>query len=78
MSEPVPRWRRRAYSVEAMRALARAALPRPVFDFADGGAEDETTLRRNEAAFDGEIVTVQTANGPVEAEVREMPLMRLE
>src|SRR5262245_40305946 len=37
-----------------MRELARAALPRPVFDFADGGAEDETTLRRNEAAF-GEI-----------------------
>src|SRR5262245_23841456 len=35
-----------------MRALARAALPRPVFDFADGGAEDELTLRRNEAAFD--------------------------
>lgn len=35
-----------------MRALARAALPRPVFDFADGGAEDESTLRRNEAAFD--------------------------
>ena len=35
-----------------MRALARARLPRPVFDFADGGAEDEHTLRRNEAAFD--------------------------
>jgi L-lactate dehydrogenase (cytochrome)/(S)-mandelate dehydrogenase len=52
MIEPVPRWRRRAYSVEAMRALACAALPRPVFDFADGGAEDEVTLRRNETAFD--------------------------
>jgi len=35
-----------------MRELARAALPRPVFDFADGGAEDERTLRRNESAFD--------------------------
>jgi L-lactate dehydrogenase (cytochrome)/(S)-mandelate dehydrogenase len=34
-----------------MRLLARAALPRPVFDFADGAAEDERTLRRNEAAF---------------------------
>src|SRR5688572_24736414 len=52
MTEPVPRWRRRAYCVEAMRELARAQLPRPVFDFADGGAEDEQTLRRNEAAFD--------------------------
>ena len=45
-------WRRRAYSIAALRELARAALPKPVFDFADGGAEDEWTLRRNEAAFD--------------------------
>jgi L-lactate dehydrogenase (cytochrome)/(S)-mandelate dehydrogenase len=52
MTEPVPSWRRRAYSIAAMRMLARARLPRPVFDFADGGAEDEFTLRRNEAAFD--------------------------
>ena len=34
------------------RAWRARALPRPVFDFADGGAEDERTLRRNEAAFD--------------------------
>jgi L-lactate dehydrogenase (cytochrome) len=47
-------WQRRGYSIAAVRELARAALPRPVFDFADGGAENETTLRRNEAAF-GEI-----------------------
>ena len=52
MSEAAPAWRKRAYSIDAMRELARAALPRPVFDFADGGAEDEHTLRRNEAAFD--------------------------
>ena len=44
-------WRRQGYNVAAMRALARRVLPRPVFDFADGGAEDERTLRRNEAAF---------------------------
>ena len=45
------RWRQRGFNVAEMRRLARAALPRPVFDFADGGAEDERTLRRNEAAF---------------------------
>jgi isopentenyl diphosphate isomerase/L-lactate dehydrogenase-like FMN-dependent dehydrogenase len=44
-------WRKRGYSVAAVRGLARAALPRPVFDFADGGAEDERTLVRNETAF---------------------------
>ena len=48
-----PAWRRQGYSIDAMRNLARAALPRPIFDFADGAAEDEHTLRRNETAFDG-------------------------
>ncbi len=52
MSALVPRWRRKAHSIAALRDLARAALPKPVFDFADGGAEDEWTLRRNETAFD--------------------------
>jgi isopentenyl diphosphate isomerase/L-lactate dehydrogenase-like FMN-dependent dehydrogenase len=32
--------------------MARRRLPRMVFDFCDGGAEDEVTLRRNESAFD--------------------------
>jgi isopentenyl diphosphate isomerase/L-lactate dehydrogenase-like FMN-dependent dehydrogenase len=44
-------WRRSAYSIEAVRQMARRALPHAVFDFADGGAENEYTLRRNEAAF---------------------------
>jgi L-lactate dehydrogenase (cytochrome) len=46
-----PSLARQAYSIKATRELARRALPRPVFDFSDGGAEDERTLRRNEAAF---------------------------
>jgi len=41
------------YSIKKMRELARRALPKPVFDFADGAAEDEQTLFQNEAAFDG-------------------------
>ncbi|MFN9193637.1 MAG: alpha-hydroxy-acid oxidizing protein, partial [Pseudomonadota bacterium] len=43
---------RAAWSVPALRAQAQARLPRPLFDFIDGGAEDEATLRANEAAFD--------------------------
>jgi L-lactate dehydrogenase (cytochrome)/(S)-mandelate dehydrogenase len=43
--------KRRGFSIEEMRRLAQKALPRAVFDFAEGGAEDETTLRRNETAF---------------------------
>ena len=42
----------RAYSVAAMRQLARRRLPRAVFDFVDGGAEDEIVVGRNESAFD--------------------------
>jgi isopentenyl diphosphate isomerase/L-lactate dehydrogenase-like FMN-dependent dehydrogenase len=42
---------RRGYSIGALRTLARRRLPRVVFDFCDGGAEDEQTLRDNERAF---------------------------
>ncbi|MBX6321684.1 MAG: alpha-hydroxy-acid oxidizing protein [Rhodospirillaceae bacterium] len=45
------RLRRRGYNIAALRLLAKRRLPRVVFDFVDGGAEDETTLRANEAAF---------------------------
>ena len=41
-----------AFSIEELRRQARHRLPRAVFDFIDGGAEDENTLRGNRAAFD--------------------------
>ena len=40
------------YSIADLRTLARRKLPRAVFDFYDGGAEDETTLANNARAFD--------------------------
>jgi len=40
------------WSIADLRALARRRLPRAVFDFYDGGAEDERTLRHNASAFD--------------------------
>jgi (S)-mandelate dehydrogenase len=42
----------RAWSIEDLRRLARRRLPRCIFDFFDGGAEDEATLRSNRAAFE--------------------------
>jgi (S)-mandelate dehydrogenase len=39
------------HSIADLRLAARARLPRVVFDFIDGGAGDETALRRNESAF---------------------------
>ncbi len=41
----------RAQSIMDLRGLARRRLPRAVFDFFDGGAEDEQTLAENRAAF---------------------------
>jgi len=34
------------------RRLARRRLPGPIFDYIDGGADDEGTLRRNTASFE--------------------------
>jgi len=41
----------RAQSIADLRLLARKRLPRAVFDFFDGAAEDEQTLAENRAAF---------------------------
>jgi isopentenyl diphosphate isomerase/L-lactate dehydrogenase-like FMN-dependent dehydrogenase len=62
-------WGRRGYSLAAMRELARRALPRPVFDFADGGAEDEYSLRRNEAAFAGLELLPRPLDGAAERDL---------
>ena len=39
-------------SIDDLRALARQRLPRFMFDYVDGGAEDEVTLQSNRASFE--------------------------
>ena len=39
------------HNVDDFRLLAKARLPWPVFDYIDGGADDELTKHRNTAAF---------------------------
>ena len=41
-----------AFNVEEYRQSARKVLPAGIFDYLDGGSEDEVTLRRNRAVFD--------------------------
>ena len=41
-----------AVNIEDLRLLTKRRLPRAIFDFFDGGAEDEVTLRENRAAFE--------------------------
>jgi L-lactate dehydrogenase (cytochrome) len=50
-TDPVQRRLRRAASVADLRRLAKRRLPGGVFDYIDGGAEDERTMAANEAAF---------------------------
>lgn len=42
----------RALNVADLREVARRRLPRFVFEYVDGGAEDEVTLRGNRVAFE--------------------------
>lgn len=42
-----------AVNVNHVRSVARRKLPRPIFDYVDGGADGELTLRSNVEAFDG-------------------------
>lgn len=49
--DPVKRRLARAASVPDLRRMARRRLPRSIFDYIDGGAESETTLRHNSEAF---------------------------
>jgi isopentenyl diphosphate isomerase/L-lactate dehydrogenase-like FMN-dependent dehydrogenase len=43
---------RKVVNIEDLRVLARRRLPRVVFDYLDGGAADEVTLRGNTRVFD--------------------------
>src|SRR6266567_9408667 len=49
--DPAKRRLNRAASVADLRLIARRRLPRGVFDYIDGAAEDELSLRRNAEAF---------------------------
>jgi L-lactate dehydrogenase (cytochrome) len=69
MIHPAPAWKRQAYSIATMRAMARTVLPRPVFDFADGGAEDEHTLKWNETAFAAVELLPRPLNGTSERDL---------
>jgi L-lactate dehydrogenase (cytochrome) len=42
----------RTVNIDDLRALAKRRLPRVVFDYLDGGADDEITLRENCRVFD--------------------------
>ncbi|RYY17197.1 MAG: alpha-hydroxy-acid oxidizing protein [Alphaproteobacteria bacterium] len=40
------------YNFHDFRRLAKRRLPKPIFDYIDGGADDEATYRRNTSSFE--------------------------
>ena len=49
--DPVARRLGRCANINDLRTAAKKRLPGGVFDYIDGGAEDELTLERNSAAY---------------------------
>ncbi|HET9391534.1 MAG TPA: alpha-hydroxy acid oxidase [Steroidobacteraceae bacterium] len=50
----------RAINVADLREIARRRIPGFIFEYVEGGAEDEVTLRRNRQAFEGLRFVPQT------------------
>ena len=51
----------RVINISDLRRLAQRRLPRAIFDYLDGGAEDELTLRENPRAFNDIIFRPRNA-----------------
>lgn len=60
----------RVVNIEDLRRLAQRRLPRSVFDYLDGGAEDEATLRENPRAFNDILFRPRTAVAFGECDLR--------
>src|ERR1039458_9942102 len=43
---------KKVLSISDLRAIARKRLPRFVFDYVDGGSEDEVTVQANRESFE--------------------------
>jgi len=42
----------RCQTIDALRAMAKRTVPQPIFDYVDGAAWDEVTVRRNRTGFE--------------------------
>jgi len=60
----------RVVNIEDLRRLAQRRLPRSVFDYLDGGAEDESTLRENPRAFNDVLFRPRNAVAFKECDLR--------
>jgi len=75
-TDRVERRLRRAASVADLRRVAQRRLPGGVFDYIDGGAEDERTLAANQAAFAQVTFRPRVLRGLEQVDVRSTMLGR--
>src|SRR5690349_24001410 len=68
-TDPVARRLARAASVADLRRIAKRRLPGGVFDYIDGGAEDERTLQANQAAFAATTFRPRVLRGIKQADI---------
>ena len=61
-------------TIADLRRLAQRRLPRAVFDYIDGGAEDEVTLRANRRAFEEVVLRPRGAVVTEEVDLRTTAL----
>lgn len=57
------------HSFHDFRRLAKRRLPGPIFNYIDGGADDEVTLRRNTAAFEAVDLVPNILRGVAEVDL---------
>ena len=61
-----------ALSISDLRVIAKRRLPRAVFEFIDGGSEDEITLRENRSAFERVRLLPRVLNDVSAPDIRTM------
>ena len=55
----------KCHNISDLRKRARSKLPKPMFDYIDGGSDDEWSLRNNSSAFDNyELIRQLPLVGP--------------
>ncbi len=60
--DPVERRLGAALSIDELRHIALRTTPRAVFDYVDGGADTESTVRRNREAFQDTVFVPEVLN----------------
>jgi isopentenyl diphosphate isomerase/L-lactate dehydrogenase-like FMN-dependent dehydrogenase len=60
----------RVVNIEDLRRLAQRRLPRSIFDYLEGGADDESTLRENPRAFSDILFRPRNAVAFAECDLR--------